>query len=164
MLTKIKMVVQLICLASIGSPALLGQSLGAVSVSLHPPQDSFKLGEPIILNLTTYNSLDKNVSIGVSPGISDATYNCHAHIKMVRSNSTNKEDDGLEKINKRHTRSAFGYTLTPKSSLKRTYLLTNRYELNLPDIYKVYLSCFYFDGATSIQFNSNTVEITVDQK
>lgn len=146
------------------SMALFAQPMAkAVAVVLHSPQDSYKAGQPIQLTLVTSNKSDKEVSITVSPGLEDATYNCEALVKRAGSNPSDEPLEPAERPSKRHTRSAFGYTLAPKASLSMRYDLTRKYILDEPGTYSVKLRCSYFDGVSSIPVFSNPISITVTQ-
>ncbi len=137
------------------------QNAKAVSVVLRSPQGPFKTGQPIELNLVFSNTSDKDVSITVSPGYEDATYNCKA---LARGPGTSANDEYLEpteKPSKTHTRSAFGYTLVSNKSLNMYYDLTRKYSFDEPGIYSVKLRCGYYAEASSTPVFSNPISIII---
>ena len=97
------------------SIAPFAQTTGkAVAVVLQNPPGSYTAGQPIFLRLVTSNVSDMAVSVTLSPGLQDETYNCAALVKGPESPAGDEYVEPSERPSKRHTRSAFGYTLESK--------------------------------------------------
>ena len=137
-------------------PTVLGQNMpNAVPITVKNVEGPYKVGTPIVLNLTISNTLEKEVSIIGPPTVDDVTYGCRAHITALGSDAEIEERE-----RKNRTRSSYPYALASKASIERKFEITRRYELS-PGTYNVRLSCFYNDGVSSHESISNSINFTI---